>query len=68
MRDTIRDWYGCILGYRDIDSNGDVTARDWYGKILGYYRKNRNQTCDISGKILYTGDCTSHLILKNVGK
>ena len=63
MRETIRKWGGTIIGYIDVESNGDKTVRDFSGCILGYYRKSRNQTTDFSGRILYEGDMASALLV-----
>ena len=62
-REAIRTWGGIIIGFLDTESNGDVTAREWSGAILGFYKKSRNQTTDFFGRILYTGNCTSALII-----
>lgn len=65
--ETVKDFYGKILGYIETSSNGDKTIRDFYRKILGYYRKDRNVTTDFYGKILAKGDISSGLLFKAKG-
>ena len=60
-RTTIRDFYGKIIGYIDIETNGDKIVRDFYGKILGRYDKKFDVTRDFYGKILAQGDQSSML-------
>lgn len=63
MKETIRDFYGVILGYIDVNYNGDKTVTNFNGKILGYYKKSSNYTTDFYGKILYKGDMASALLV-----
>lgn len=65
MTETIRDFYGKILGTVEEQSSGDKIARDFYGKILGYYRKKTNMTTDFYGKILGKGDSVVSLIYRS---
>ena len=55
-RETIKDFYGKVLGFVDTDANGDKIARDFYGKIVGRYKKSSNTTYDFYGKIVARGD------------
>ena len=55
-RQTITQFSGKIVGFIDVDSNGDKTVRDFYGRILGYYRKSNNATTLFSGRIIAFGD------------
>ena len=64
MKETIKDYYGRILGYIEEDGQR-LVAKDYYGKILGYYYKNENKTKDFYGKILYYGNALSALIVNN---
>lgn len=64
MRDNVKDFYGRIIGWRDVQANGNVVAHDFYGKILGNYDKSLNATKDFYGRILTTGDTTAGLILQ----
>ena len=57
-RQMIRQFSGKIVGFIDVDSNGDKTVRAFSGMILGYYRKNRDVTTDFYGKIIAWGDIT----------
>ena len=54
--DTLRDFYGKIIGTIETDSAGNKTVRNFYGKVLGKYDKQKNVTTDFYGKILYRGD------------
>jgi hypothetical protein len=62
MRNNIKDFYGAVVGYTEVDARGDVTAHDRYGKILGTFKKDRNVTVDFYGRILANGDITSSLV------
>lgn len=64
MKDTqtIRDFYGRVLGYIETESNGDKTVRDFYHVILGYYNKRQDVTTDFYRRIIGRGDMSSALI------
>ena len=65
MRETIKDFYGRILG--SIEEFQDrIVAYDFYGKILGYYDKKMKCTKDFYGRIIGTGDATSKLIWDSI--
>ena len=61
-RETIKDYSGRIIGYLEIQSNGDVIAKDASGKILGRYDAITNTTKDAYGKILFKGNMAGSLI------
>ena len=61
-KETIRDFYGRILGTITTDSLGNKVARDFYGKIVGRYDKTNNVTRDIYGRVVAKGDRVSGLI------
>ena len=63
MRETIRDFYGSIVGYLEHESNGNITAKSFTGKILGRYEKSQDVTKDFYGKILYRGNMASALLV-----
>lgn len=65
-RETIKDYYGKILGTIEEMPNGDKVAHDFYGRILGRYDKRMNCTKDFYGRIIGTGDATSKLIWDSV--
>ena len=64
-KETIRDFYGRILGTITTDNVGNKVVRDFYGKLLGKYDKKANVTRDFYGKIVARGDRTSALIPNN---
>lgn len=59
--ETVKDFYGKIIGYLETHTNGDVIVKDFYGKILGRYEKITNTTKDFYGRILYRGNQASAL-------
>jgi hypothetical protein len=62
-KQTIKDFYGRIIGYINVDDKtGDKTASDFYGRILGYYKKNLNSTVDFYGRTVARGDTVVGLI------
>ena len=58
----LKDFYGKIIGYVDIEANGDKTLKDFTGKILGRYHKASNTTRDFYGRIVAQGDCLTMLL------
>lgn len=63
-RETIRDFYGKILGYIETDTKGNKVARDFYGRVLGRYNKIDNTTRDFYNKIVARGDQVVALIYR----
>ena len=61
-KQTVRDFYGRIVGYIETDYQGNNTVKDFYGVILGYYKKKQNITTDFYGRILARGDASASLI------
>ena len=62
-KQTIRDFYGRIIGTIETDSiTGDQTARDFYGRILGRWDKKQDVTRDFYGRVLMQGNGLSGLI------
>lgn len=61
-REYIKNRSGKILGFIDTDSEGNRTARTKEGRVLGYYKKKRNVTTNVGGKILSYGDTVSSMI------
>lgn len=61
-RETIRDFYGKILGTVETLGNGDKVLRDFYGKILGKYQKSDNTTRNFFGQIIAKGDALMMLL------
>jgi len=63
VKDTIKDFYGKILGYVETDDvTGNKVAYDFYRRVLGKYNKRENCTRDFYGKILSRGDTTQALV------
>ena len=62
QKDTIRDFYGRILGYIETDNKGNKIVRNFYNQILGYYDKANNVTRDFYKKIVARGDQASGLL------
>ena len=65
---TIKDYYGRILGYIKEETNGDKSAYDFYRRKLGTYDKKKNITRDFYGKILASGDILTSLIYQEENK
>lgn len=63
-RETIRDFYGRILGTITTDNSGNKVVRDFYGRILGKFDKSSNVTRDFYGRIVARGDQSSALVFK----
>lgn len=61
-KQTIKDFYGKIIGYIETDGQGNKTVRDFYNRILGYYKKSQNVTTDFYGRIIAQGDCCGILL------
>lgn len=67
-RETIKDFYGRIIGSIEELPDGSKIAKDFYGRILGKYDKKQGVTKDFYGRIISTGDATSKLIWDSVTK
>lgn len=65
-KETIKDFYGRIIGSIQTLPDGSKIAYDFYGKILGKFDKVQNVTKDFYGRIISTGDSTSKLIWDSV--
>lgn len=63
MEETIRTYSGMIVGRIKTLSNGDKEVRNFSYQILGYYRKSRDVTTDMTGRILYRGDMAAALLV-----
>ena len=56
QRKPIQEWTGRIIGWLQVESNGDKTLTDFQGSILGYYHVNNDYTTDFYGRIIGWGD------------
>lgn len=65
---TIRDFYGRIVGYIEEDAQGNKVVRDFYRTIQGKYDKKQNVTRDFYGRIIAKGDACASLINYNIQK
>lgn len=65
---TVKDRKNHILGYIEIDDEGNKTAYNFYRKILGSYKKSQDITYDFYMRIVAYGDATSALIFENEDK
>lgn len=61
-KQTLRDFYGKIIGYIEDNANGDQTGRDFYNRIVGYYDAKQNVTRDFYRRIVGKGNILSGLI------
>ena len=62
---TIRDFYGRIIGFIITEPNGDKVARDFYRRVVGRYDARRDVTVDFYGRVLTKGDTVASLIYAN---
>lgn len=61
-RITLKDSNYKIIGYVEINSNGDKTLKSASYKILGYYQKSTDLTKDANYKIIGHGDILTTLL------
>ena len=61
-RITLKDKNFRIIGYVEIESNGDKKLKDSSFRILGYYQKSTDTTKDSSFKIVGHGDILTTLL------
>ncbi len=57
-RMIIKQYCGLIVGFIDIEPNGDKTVMDYDLKILGYYDHSRDVTTDFYRRDIAHGDVT----------
>jgi len=55
-RETIKDFYGKIIGFVETDNQGNKRVTDRYGRYCGTYYKRLNQTKNRYGRIVAIGD------------
>lgn len=60
--ETIRDFYGRIIGYIQVDNKGNKIIRDFYRRIVGRYDKASDTTRDFYGRIVARGDQSSMML------
>ena len=64
ITDTIKDFYGRIIGYIETDNKGNKIVRDFHRRVLGRYDKASNTTRDFYGRIVARGDQSAMLLNK----
>ena len=62
MVETIKDFYGRIIGKIETKPNGDKIVTDFYGRIVGKYEKFSNTTKDFYGRVIAHGDACGMLL------
>ena len=62
QRNAIKDFYGRVLGYIQIENDGRQKAFDYKGRLLGTYYPDRNTTNDFYGRVVYKGNAVASLI------
>ena len=60
--ESIRDFYGKIIGKYQYQSNGDIVVRDFYNRILGYYIASRDVTTDFYRRVVAKGNAVGMLL------
>lgn len=68
MKEPIKDFYNRIIGYQEVDSQGNKKVYDFYNRLLGHYEKSTNLTKDFYRRIVGKGDLTSALIYQENAK
>ena len=61
-RVTLKDARFRIIGYVDVESNGNKTLRNEKFQILGYYKKNLDVTQDARFMTVGRGDILTSLL------
>ena len=61
-RITLKDSHYRIIGYVEINSNGDKTLKDEHYRIRGYYQKSTDTTKDEHYSIVGHGDILTTLL------
>lgn len=61
---TVRDGNSRLIGYIQIDEDGNKTVRDANQRLKGSYNASTNQTRDAGQKLLYQGDMSEALLTR----
>lgn len=67
-KETIKDFYGRIIGSIETDNRGNAVAKDFYGRLLGSYDTTYNVTKDFYRRIIGSGNQLMGLIYEANGK
>ena len=59
---TLKDYSGKVLGYIEVENDGNKTVKNFYKQVLGYYDVDRNVTLNFYKQIVARGDMCSMLI------
>ena len=60
----VKDFYGKIIGYIELDDKGNKIVRDFYRRRLGRYDKKFDVTRDFYNRIIAIGDQTGMLLAR----
>lgn len=61
-RMTIKDYTGKIIGYIDVDDNGNKVVRKFNLMIVGRYDAKLDVTRDFHNRVIARGDVSSSLL------
>lgn len=64
QEETLRDFYGKIIGYVQTTPNGDKVYKDFYRRIVARYTKSSNKTTDFYGRLIGWGDLGAGLLYR----
>ena len=59
---TVRKLNYQIVGYIQVESNGDKTVMDFYRRVLGHYDSASDTVRDFQGRIVARGDAAAILL------
>ena len=59
---TLKDFYGKVMGYIEVEDNGNKIVKNFYKQVLGYYDVDRDVTLNFYKQVLFKGDMCSMLI------
>lgn len=65
QRITLKDWRGKMIGFVDVEPNGDKMLRDFRLRILGYYNAKLDVTQDYYRRTVARGDVLTTLLNNN---
>ena len=63
--ETIKDFYGRVIGRIRFQDSGIKEIYDFYGRKLGHYDPNTNKTYDFFDRMIAQGDALTMLLNAN---